>query len=147
MTHRRFAPTRCPRRVRLVTHLILLLCVVALSGCATWSTALITPPKGASGAQAATTDDADTDVAVAGVTTEQTVAKPMTGPEKIILTEKDILDRPYKVLGDIEVTVNKTTIFHPNPTRELVAQKLREEAAKLRADAVILVRYGTLGIS
>ena len=80
MTHRRFAPTRCPHRVRLVTHFILLLCVDGLFGCApTWSTAEISPPKGASGAQAATTDGADTDVAVAGVTTEQTVAKPKTG--------------------------------------------------------------------
>ena len=64
----------------------------------------------------------------------------------IILTEKDITDRKYETLADLEVTVNKTTIFHADPTKELVAEKLKEEAAKLNADAVILVRYGTVGI-
>lgn len=69
-----------------------------------------------------------------------------TQGKDILITEQDITDRAYKVLADLEVTVNKTTIFHENPTRELVADKLREEAAKIGADAVILVRYGTVGI-
>lgn len=51
------------------------------------------------------------------------------------------------MLADIEATVNKTTIFHDDPTPQLVNEKLREEAAKLGADAVILVRYGTVGVS
>jgi uncharacterized protein YbjQ (UPF0145 family) len=51
------------------------------------------------------------------------------------------------VLGDIEVTINKTTIFHPDPTREMADEKLREEAAKLGAEAVILVRYGDAGVT
>jgi uncharacterized protein YbjQ (UPF0145 family) len=50
------------------------------------------------------------------------------------------------VVGDISVNVNKTTIFNEDPTREKVNEKLREDAAKLGADAVILVRYGTVGI-
>jgi hypothetical protein len=62
------------------------------------------------------------------------------------LFEGDVSDRPYETLGDISVTVNKTTIFHPDPTRELVALRLKEEAAKLGADAVIHVRYGIVGI-
>ena len=70
-----------------------------------------------------------------------------TSPEQVKLTESDILDRSYKSLGDIDVTVNKTTMFHPAPTREQVNEKLREKAAALGADAVILVRYGTVGIS
>ncbi len=45
------------------------------------------------------------------------------------------------------MTVNKTTLFHPDPTPELVDQKLRDKAAELGADAVILVRYGTVGVS
>jgi len=65
----------------------------------------------------------------------------------VLVTERDITDRKYRVLGDIDVTVNKTTIFHPDPTRELVNQKLQEEAAAIGADAVILVRYGTVGVS
>lgn len=65
----------------------------------------------------------------------------------IFLTQDDILDRNYESLGDIEVSVSKTTVFHPDPTNEMIDEKLREEAAELGADAVILVRYGTVGIS
>ena len=64
-----------------------------------------------------------------------------------MITDSDVVDRRYASLGDISVTVNKTTIFHPEPTRELVNDKLREKAAELGADAVILVRYGNGGIS
>lgn len=70
-----------------------------------------------------------------------------TQARDILITENDITDRKYAALGDISVTVNKTTIFHSDPTREMVSEKLKEEAAKLGADAVILVRYGTVGIS
>ena len=66
---------------------------------------------------------------------------------EIILTEEDILDRKYLILGDIKVSVSKTTIFNKDPTNEMVAVKLKEEAAELGADAVILVRYGTVGMS
>lgn len=68
-------------------------------------------------------------------------------PERVILTEGDISDRPYTVLGDISVTVNKTTIFHSDPTKEMVNESLRKEAAKFGADAVTHVRYGTVGIA
>jgi len=64
----------------------------------------------------------------------------------MLLTENDITDRPYKVLGDIKVTASKLTIFNKDPTREDVDDKLRREAAKLGADAVVLIRYGTVGI-
>lgn len=63
-----------------------------------------------------------------------------------LLTENDITDRPYRVLQDLEVKVRKQTLFSPEPTREKVAAKLRKKAAALGADAVILVRYGTVGI-
>ncbi|MGR0183300.1 hypothetical protein [Azospirillum aestuarii] len=68
-------------------------------------------------------------------------------PADIIVTEKDITDRNYRSLGDINVTVNKTTIFDKDPTPALVEERLKEEAAKLGADAVVLARYGTVGIS
>ena len=67
--------------------------------------------------------------------------------DQIIVTEEDITDKPYRVIGDIDVTVNKTTLFHPDPTRELVNKELREEAYKVGADAVVLVRYGSVGVS
>lgn len=65
---------------------------------------------------------------------------------EIEIFEGDITDRPYKSLGDVNVTVNKVTIFNADPTRDMVNQRLRNEAAKLGADAVIQVRYGTVGI-
>ncbi len=55
--------------------------------------------------------------------------------------------RPHSVLGDIDVTVNKTTVFNKDPTRADVDDALREKAAAIGADAVVLVRYGTVGIS
>jgi uncharacterized protein YbjQ (UPF0145 family) len=61
--------------------------------------------------------------------------------------EGDVTDKPYKSLGDVSVTVNKVTIFNADPTRDMVNQRLRAEAAKLGADAVIQVRYGTVGMS
>lgn len=94
-----------------------------LSGCATWSQSQVSNPN----------------------TTAQEIKQ--VSPENVQLTEGDITNRPYISLGDLSVTVNKTTIFHPDPTKEMVDLKLKEEAAKLGADAVIYVRYGTVGIS
>lgn len=65
---------------------------------------------------------------------------------QIEIFEGDVTDRAYKSLGDVSVTVNKVTLFNADPTREMVNQRLRTEAAKLGADAVIQVRYGTVGI-
>jgi len=58
----------------------------------------------------------------------------------------DISDRRYRSLGDISVTVSKWTIFDADPTPAKVNEALQEQAAKLSADAVILVRYGTVGM-
>ena len=102
--------------------------VLSLTGCAgTWSTSEVQNP----GSTPIT--------AVAG-------KKPKT-PAAILVTEKDVTDKKYRVLGDIDVTVNKTTIFHADPTREKVDEELKLKAVELGADAVILVRYGTVGVS
>lgn len=97
--------------------------LLTLSGCATWSTSNVSNTR---------LDEAD-------------VIK--TAPARIIISESDITDRPYVSLGDISVTVNKTTIFHADPTREMVNTKLQEQAGTLGADAVVLVRYGQGGVS
>jgi hypothetical protein len=76
-----------------------------------------------------------------------TASRPPTPADKIEIIEGDVTERPYKSLGDVSVTVNKVTIFNADPTREMVNQRLRAEAAKLGADAVIQVRYGTVGVS
>lgn len=70
-------------------------------------------------------------------------AKPV---QNVIVTENDIADRPYVAIADVEVTVKKWTIFDADPTREMVADALRKKAAEMGADAVVLARYGTVGI-
>lgn len=104
-------------------HSTMLIVAIFSSGCATWHTSGVTNIN----------------------PSVQKIAK--SSSSDIILTEGDITDKKYIVLGDIEVTVNKTTIFHPDPTKEMVNEKLKEEAAKLGADAVTHIRYGSVGIS
>lgn len=106
--------------------LVLFVSDVVLGGCAgSWSHSNVATPDGK----------------------EAVAAAKATDPSKIRITEDDVTDRKYRVLGDLEVVVNKTTLFHADPTREMVQEKLRTEASVLGADAVILVRYGTLGVS
>lgn len=105
--------------------LMAILVSAALTACAgQWGNAEVTPASGTTAAAVAPTD-----------------------PATITLTEDDITDRQYKVLADLEVTANKTTLFNKDPTPADIDRRLRDEAAKLGADAVILVRYGTVGIS
>jgi len=73
-------------------------------------------------------------------------ARPAKSPDSVILTEEDVTDRPYVIIQDIDVTVSKATIFNADPTRDDVARELKKKAASMGADAVILVRYGTLGM-
>jgi len=95
----------------------------ALGACADgWSTSQVTPQAAAAG------------------------RAPMP-VDQIQIFEGDVADKAYKSLGEVSVTVNKTTLFNADPTREMVNQRLRQQAAKLGADAVIQVRYGTVGVS
>lgn len=98
-----------------------------LSGCATWSSG------------EATKDGKPVEIAVSGDNQKN--------PESVELIEGDIKDRKYTVLAELEVVVNKTTIFNADPTPEMAGKKLQEEAALLGADAVIQVRYGSAGVS
>lgn len=72
-------------------------------------------------------------------------AATQTAPATVAVTEAD-LPRPYHVLGDITVRGFKVGAFGQTPTHELLAEALRVEAARLGADAVILVRYGVPGM-
>jgi hypothetical protein len=83
----------------------------------------------------------------AGATAASATAAAKTQVDGIVVTENDITDRRYVSLGDISVEVAKWTIFDKDPTREQVDAALRAQAAKLGADAVVLVRYGTVGIT
>jgi hypothetical protein len=107
----------------------LAIAALLLAGCGTRSSSSVSPTIGAA--------------PIAASASTKPTAKP---PDQITLTEGDITDRPYQSLGDIEVTVKKWTIFDSDPTREKVATALREKAAAMGADAVVLARYGTVGI-
>lgn len=109
---------------RMIRSVLTMSLVVLLGGCATWSTGSV-----------------DTSTA------ENRVAIPVTQAENIEVLETDVIGRKYQSLGDLSVRVNKTTVFHPSPTKELVNARLRADAAKLGADAVIFATYGTVGLS
>lgn len=116
-------------------YILLVVGCMVLSACAaTRSSSTVTEP----GAKQDSTLDLPKEV---------TSDRPETNPAKIILTKDDITDRKYEIIGDIKATVSKTTIFNSDPTPAKVDEELREEAAELGADAVILIRYGTVGVS
>ena len=111
------------RRVPFFRITMAIASIAFLGGCADgWATTEVSPKAAAAGR----------------------VATPV---DKIQVIEGDVADRPYKSLGDISVTVNKVSVLNADPTREMVNQRMRTEAAKLGADAVIQARYGTTGIS
>ena len=75
------------------------------------------------------------------------VVRTVTNPAEVLLVEADLTERPYQSLGDVEVVIDKTTIFNADPEHKLINERLREKAARLGADAVILVRYNETGVS
>tara|TARA_Y100000813_G_scaffold194086_1_gene174059 strand:+ start:362 stop:817 length:456 start_codon:yes stop_codon:yes gene_type:complete len=123
---------------------LIAICGLILTGCNTWSSSNVEMKTKNSDLQTTSASAPDSSAEAAPTAAPQESTK---SPSDVLITEKDITDRKYETLADLEVTVNKTTIFHADPTKELVAAKLQEEAAKINADAVILVRYGTVGIS
>lgn len=113
--------------MRIIVPCLVCVAALALASCGTRSSSSVTPVAGMPSSE----------------TPQVAVAKT---PGMVIVTENDITDRPYRSLGDIEVTVRKWTIFDADPTKEKVADALREKAAEMGADAVILTRYGTVGV-
>ncbi|WP_299295140.1 heavy metal-binding domain-containing protein [uncultured Tateyamaria sp.] len=84
-------------------------------------------------------------VPASGEKAPQAVAAPST-PDSIQVFE-EAPNRAFSSLGEIEIDVNKLTAFHPNPTREQAIERLRQEAAKRGADAIINVTVGEVKIS
>ena len=111
--------------------IILLSMVLMISACSSWSTSNIETVEGYQANNINTTEGSDQSESL----------------QDIIITESDMSSRNFTVVGDMSVTVNKTTIFNKTPTRQMVNEKLRNEAFKIGADAVILVRYGSPGMS
>lgn len=69
------------------------------------------------------------------------VKKPSS--EKVVISELDIMDRPYTVIGEVNASVSQLTPFGA-PLKELANKQLQIEAVKMGADGVIFVRYETL---
>lgn len=111
----------------IIRFLVICFSIFILSGCATWSHTEAT--KNGKPVQITATSEQQ------------------KNPDDVILSKDDITDKEYTVVAELEVEVNKTTIFNKDPTREMVDRKLQEDAAKLGADAVIQIRYGSVGIS
>jgi len=59
----------------------------------------------------------------------------------VVVLENSPPDRQYTVVGPIEVSVKKLTVFHEDPTKEQADAALVERARALGADAVINVSY------
>lgn len=100
-----------------------LVAALALTGCDTWETSSLPQDVKANPAPA-------------------TIA-----PSDIQVTEGNLAGQQFERLGDLKVTVNKTTAFHPAPTREAVIAKLQKDASKLGANAVIDARISEVQIS
>ncbi|AOO63848.1 hypothetical protein [Sulfurospirillum halorespirans] len=77
------------------------------------------------------------------VVTEAKIALPST----VLMYDLDITDRPYTSLGEVSVTLTKLNPWGEEPTQTEAETKLKEEAVKKGADALIYVRYTKLGAS
>ena len=65
-----------------------------------------------------------------------------TPVEKIIISELDIFDRPYTLLGDVSAK-EASWVPMKSPSKEALNTKLQEEAYQQHADAIIFVTYKT----
>ena len=111
--------------------IILLSMLLMISACSSWSTSNVDTVEGYQANNISTSGESEQ----------------LNSLQDIVITDTDMSDRNYTVVGDISVTVNKTFIFSKTPTRKMVNEKLRKEALKIGADAVILVRYGSVGMT
>ena len=59
----------------------------------------------------------------------------------------DVVDRPYRVIGEVRAGVRKATIFSNEASVAKIYRELWERAEKLGADAVIDAKYGEAHIS
>ena len=62
---------------------------------------------------------------------------------QVIISEGNLLDKKFKAIGPIEVSVKKLTVFHKDPTIEQVNEALIEKARVIGANAVINVTYNS----
>lgn len=58
------------------------------------------------------------------------------------VTDQDITDRPYRIIGEVRAEVRKATLFSRAPSRDKVFRELWERAQRLGADAVVNAAAG-----
>jgi hypothetical protein len=68
-------------------------------------------------------------------------------PSTVLMYDLDITDRPYTSLGEVSASMTKLNPWGEEPTQAQIEAKLKEEAVKKGADALIFVRYTKLGAS
>ena len=79
---------------------------------------------------------------VDGFNTESELAAKNDLDARVFISEGALPNqRKYSVIGPIEVTVKKLTIFHENPTKDHANRALAKAARAVGADAVINVTY------
>jgi len=66
---------------------------------------------------------------------------------EVVITEGDITNRPYRIIGDVSLTVKKVGIVDRPPIEEKAQLALRAKAVEMGADAIILVRYDRHGFT
>ncbi len=67
---------------------------------------------------------------------------PVSGaPQQVLLAQDNLPGRRYAIIGPIQVSVKKLTVFHKDPTREQANEALIEKARELGASAVINIKY------
>lgn len=63
--------------------------------------------------------------------------------KQVMITEKTLPEGTYSLIGPLDVSVKKLTVFHKDPTQEQADIELRKKAAGMGADAVMEVRYSS----
>lgn len=69
-----------------------------------------------------------------------------TPPDAVLVFVSDV-EQPYDVLGDLEVIVRQTSAFGEKPTQDMAIAKMREQAGRIGAHAIVLVEFGVMGTS
>lgn len=67
---------------------------------------------------------------------------PLSGaPQQVLLAQDNLPGRRYVVIGPIQVSVKKLTVFHKDPTRGQADEALIGKAREIGASAVINIKY------
>ncbi len=84
--------------------------------------------------------------AAAAQNVENTASYEWVMSQEVPVTDGDITDRPYRVVGKLTKKVRRLTIFSKHSSPQKVYRELWEKARnKYKADAVIFANFGEAG--